>query len=147
MNLIFGSDHAGLNLRRQLVAEARALGHEVEEVGAMSTDSYDYPLASDAVACLVRNGTAEFGVLVCGSGIGVSIRANRYEGIRAALCFTPEHAALARQHNHANVLCVGERTTDPAIAVQILRTFLSTAPDDGERHVRRVEGLDGNLSC
>lgn len=147
MNLIFGSDHAGLTLRRQLVAEARALGHEAEEVGAMSTESYDYPLASDAVACLVRNGTAQLGVLVCGSGIGVSIRANRYPGIRAALCFTPEHAALARQHNHANVLCVGERTTDPDVAVQILRTFLSTEPDEGERHVRRIEGLEGNLSC
>lgn len=144
--LAFGSDHAGVELRSVLVAAARQLGYEVTEYGAPSGDSFDYPLASDAVAHAVLDGDAQLGVLICGSGIGVSIRANRYPGIRAALCFAPEHAELARLHNHANVLCLGARLIENEQAQAILAKFLSTEPDMDHRHLRRVELLDTPLA-
>lgn len=147
MRLVFGSDHAGLPLRQALAAYARGGGHDVVEVGAETSSSFDYPLAADAVACQVRDREAEFGILVCGSGIGVSIRANRYRGVRAALCTSEEHARLARQHNHANVLCLGGRLTPEAEAQVILRAFLETDPDPDERHERRVRQLDGTTVC
>lgn len=144
MNLVFGSDHAGFELRTELAQEAKAYGHTVVEVGATSTEPYDYPDASDLVAQAILRGHSEMGVLICGTGIGVSIRANRYDGIRAAVCCSVETASLARLHNHANVLCIGARTTSVELAKEILKTFLETGEDGQERHVRRVEKLDGS---
>lgn len=142
MRLAFGSDHAGFDLRRILEGWATERGHEVSSFGATSDQPYDYPEASDAVALELLRNHGVIGVLVCGTGIGVSIRANRYDHIRAANCCSTKMAELARLHNHANVLCLGSRTTEPNEAVLILSTFLSTGEDQAERHSRRVLKLD-----
>lgn len=145
MRLLLGSDHAGYELRRHLADRARSWGHETSEVGAASPEPYDYPDASDLVAAKVLAGECDLAVLVCGTGIGVSIRANRYPGIRAAVCCSEEAAELARLHNHANICCLGARLTDPGDAVEILRTFLKSREDHDERHERRVRKLDGDV--
>ena len=142
MKLAFGSDHAGFRLRKVLVEWARSQGNEVQEVGANSEEPYDYPDAADAMVPIILHGDADLGVLICGTGIGMSIRANRHEGIRAAVCCSPVHAELARLHNHANVLCLGQRTFGEPQATAILETFVTTGTDDAERHVRRVQKLD-----
>jgi len=129
-------------MRREVAQWARDAGYEVSETGAVSEEAYDYPSAANLVAKGVLNGEAEFGVLVCGTGIGVSIRANRYEGIRAAECTSTEMAELARLHNHANVLCLGGRILSREQGIAILKTFLETQADNAERHARRVEMLD-----
>lgn len=147
MKLLFGSDHAGFELRSHVAQWARSQGHEVTEVGANSDEPFDYPLASDAVACELKSGVFDFGVLVCGTGIGVCIRANRYPHVRAAECTSVEMAELARRHNHANVLCLGGRILSKEQSEAILSAFLMTGPDDAERHARRVDMLDANLSC
>lgn len=147
MKLIFGSDHAGFEMRRHVADWAMSHGHEVTEVGANSNEPYDYPLASDAVACEIRQGTFDFGVLFCGTGIGVSIRANRYPHIRAANCTSVEMARLGRLHNHANVLCLGARILSKEESLSIFNAFIETSADDAERHVTRVDFLDANLSC
>lgn len=141
MKIVLGSDHAGFDLRGVL-AEYLSVDHEVVQVGALDHSSYDYPNASDAVASVLLDGSAELGVLICGTGIGVSIRANRHPHIRAALCCGKEEAVLARQHNHANVLCLGARMLSSEQALEILKTFLSTDEDKDPRHERRVEQLD-----
>ncbi len=142
MKIAIGSDHAGLSLRETLLGWLEVQGHEVEVFGARSKDSYDYPDAVDLLVPKVLSGECDLGVLICGSGIGVSIRANRYQGIRAALCCSPEHAEATRSHNHANVLCLGERFHAPETAVKILETFLSEPEDHDPRHVRRIKKLD-----
>ncbi|MBC8063467.1 MAG: RpiB/LacA/LacB family sugar-phosphate isomerase [Chlorobia bacterium] len=147
MKLIFGSDHAGFEMRRHVADWATSQGHEVTEVGANSTEPFDYPLASDAVACEIKKGAFEFGVLLCGTGIGVSIRANRYPHIRAADCTSVEMARLGRLHNHANVLCLGARILSKEESVAIFQAFMETGTDDAERHDRRVDFLDASLSC
>ena len=145
MRLVFTADHAGYKMREALATWAADRGHEIVQVGAQSEVAYDYPIAADqGVHELFARG-ADFGVFVCGSGIGISIRANRHPGIRAAHCLTVPMAVLARQHNHANVLCLGEREIEQDLAERILETFLATAPDDAERHVRRVGELDDAL--
>jgi len=145
MTLLFGSDHAGFELRQALAKHARALGHDVKEFGASGKESFDYPVASDEVCTRLLGGMGDFGVLICGTGIGVSIRANRYHGIRAANCTSTEMARLARSHNQANVLCLGERILDHGQALAIFDTFMSSAPDLGGRHAKRVDMLDRNL--
>lgn len=141
MTLVFASDHAGFALRGRLEDWARQRGDEVLVFGATSEEAFDYPDAVDAAVRELVQNHRPFGVFICGTGIGVSIRANRYPQIRAALCCSPEDAEMARLHNHANVLCLGGRTTSPERAIEILSTFLSTGEDDAERHARRVEKL------
>jgi len=145
MKLVFGSDHAGFCMRRDLAEWARGLGHEVEELGAQDESAYDYPDVADAVAERILHGEAEMGVLMCGTGIGVCIRANRHRGIRAALACNPAEAVLARQHNHANVLCLGGRTISHDHAQEVVAAFLNASPDYQERHVRRVAKLDSDV--
>lgn len=145
MRIAFGSDHAGFDLRHALAAGFAADGHDVSELGATSDAAYDYPDAADLVCEAVLSGSADLGVLVCGTGIGVSIRANRHSGIRAANCCNPEMATLARQHNHANILCLGARLLNLGQAAEITRVFLQTEEDASERHARRVRKLDGNF--
>jgi ribose 5-phosphate isomerase B len=146
VKIVFGSDHAGLALRRELEAWAASEGHAVESVGAQSEDSFDYPDAADELSQRVLGGSAERGILVCGSGIGMCIRANRFTGIRAANVNDAEMARLARQHNHANVLCLAGRYLDFRNAQEILKVFLETEADSDPRHIRRVEMLDRNVS-
>jgi ribose 5-phosphate isomerase B len=142
MKITIGGDHAGFELATELANWASSRGFSVRQVGATSVEPYDYPDAADLVARDVRESPDTVGVLCCGTGIGVSIRANRYEGVRAANCVSQETARLARQHNHANVLCLGSRILNNEQAKQILETFLHTKGSEEERHVRRVEGLD-----
>jgi len=146
LKLVFGSDHAGLEMRRDVADWARANGYDVAETGAQSEESFDYPCAADLVAKAILAHEGDLGILVCGTGIGVSIRANRYRGIRAAECTSEQMAQLARQHNNANVLCLGGRILTKEQGIAILRTFLETPSDNAERHARRVEMLDDDVS-
>ncbi len=131
------SDHAGYEMKTALKEEISSLGYGVLDLGTDSPDSVDYPDFAHALAEAVTQGKAGQGVLVCGSGIGVSITANRHPGIRAALCHNAETARLSRQHNDANVLAMGERIIGVDVARECLRAFLETEFEGG-RHARRV---------
>ncbi len=143
MRILLGSDHAGFSMRRAIVAALEAEGHICEELGAMSEERYDYPDAADLLAARINE--ADFGIVVCGTGIGISIRMNRHRGVRCALCTTELMATLAREHNHANVLALGARIVGPDQALAIVRAFLSGVEDKGERHANRVAKLDGTI--
>ncbi len=132
------SDHGGFELKQVLSQELKSLGYRVLDLGTHDAESVDYPTYAEAVADALLSGRARRGVLLCGTGIGVSIAANRRPGIRAALCRDVETARLARRHNNANVLALGGRTTDAGTARAVLRAFLDTAFEDGGRHERRV---------
>lgn len=141
MRIAIGSDHAGFHLKEAVKARLLELGHEVDDKGTHSTDSTDYPEQAAAVARAVAQGEVPRGVLICGSGIGMSITANRLHGVRAVLAPTLEHAKLGRLHNNANLLCMGERLTPQDLALEILQVFLETEFEGG-RHERRVEKID-----
>jgi len=141
MKVLFACDHGGFDLKRLLAAHARSLGHEVIDVGPHSADAVDYPHFAHEVCRRLLAGEAERGVLVCGTGIGMSMTANRHPGIRAALCHDAFTAEAARRHNNANVLCLGGRTTGMAVALQILEIFFTTQFDGG-RHERRVAAIE-----
>jgi ribose 5-phosphate isomerase B len=138
--VITASDHAGLTLRAEVVKTAKARGYEVEDLGPFTTESVDYPDYAGALAEAVAAGKARAGVLVCGTGIGMSIAANKVPGIRAALCRTEYEARMARAHNDANVLCLGERVTGAGLGAAIVEAVLST-PIEGGRHAKRVEKI------
>lgn len=134
------NDHAGVALKEVLLAELNACGFTPLDLGTNSTDSVDYPDYGKLVAEAVAHGRAQFGIAICGSGIGISIAANRHPGIRAALCSTGLAAELSRLHNDANVLCLGARLIGDAEAKECVRRFLTT-PFEGGRHAKRVEKL------
>jgi ribose 5-phosphate isomerase B len=140
MKIAIGSDHAGFIRKQEILEHLRSLGHEIKDLGTFSTDSMDYPDVAVEVAKLVASKEVERGILVCGSGIGVSIVANKTEGVRAANCVTEEMAALSRQHNDANVLTMGERLVDTKTALSMVDTFLTT-PFEGGRHEQRVNKI------
>lgn len=135
------ADHGGFDLKTALIPVLRALGATVLDLGTTNSDSVDYPEFADAVAAAIMDGRARRGVLICGTGIGISIAANRHSGIRAALCHDGLTARLARQHNDANVLALGGRLIGIEAAKDCLTTFLNTAFEGG-RHARRVAKLD-----
>jgi ribose 5-phosphate isomerase B len=137
MKIAIGADHAGFELKNQLGDVLRQAGHHVCDFGVNSAESADYPDYAVGVAKAVASGTVERGVLVCGSGVGMSIAANKVRGIRAALGVNPEEVRLTRAHNNANVLTLGARFTDPPLASELVRTFLET-PFEAGRHERRV---------
>jgi ribose 5-phosphate isomerase B len=141
MRVLLASDHAGVTLRAALVERTRALGHEPVDLGVQGTASVDYPDFAHDLSRRLLTGQGELGVLICGTGIGMSMAANRHPGIRAALCHDAFTAAAARRHNNANVLCLGARTTGPGVAEQILEIFLQE-PFDGGRHERRVRRIE-----
>jgi ribose 5-phosphate isomerase B len=138
--LIAGSDHAGLALRAEAVKVAKAAGFDVEDLGPFSGDSVDYPDYAKAVAEAVTSGRARLGLLVCGTGIGMSIAVNKVKGVRAAHCTTEFEARMARAHNDANVLCVGERVVGLGLGGAIVKAFLEAAFEGG-RHERRVQKM------
>ncbi|HCZ35454.1 MAG TPA: ribose 5-phosphate isomerase B [Cytophagales bacterium] len=142
MKIAIGADHAGFDYKQNLIAELKAQGHDVVDFGTHSTDSVDYPDFAHPVASSVESKQTELGILICGSANGVAITANKHQGIRAAICWLPELAALARQHNNANVVCIPARFISLADASKIVNTFLTTAFEGG-RHDRRVE----KISC
>ena len=134
------ADHAGVSMKGELASELSSLGFDVLDLGTHGPESVDYPDYANALAETMRAGKVKRGVLVCGSGIGVSIAANRHPGIRAALCHDAVTARLARLHNDANVLVLGARITGLEVAKDCLRIFLNT-PFEGGRHARRVAKL------
>ena len=136
-----GCDHAGYNLKKHLAEHLEGLGYEVLDLGSYSTDRVDYPEYGAAVGRAVASGEAKYGVCVCGSGVGISIAANKISGVRAALVNDPASAELARQHNDANVLCFGERSTEFEVAETALESWLN-AEFEGGRHLTRVEKLN-----
>ncbi len=138
--VIAGSDHAGLALRAEAVKAAREAGLEVEDLGPFSSESVDYPDYAKAVAEAVASGRAKVGILVCGTGIGMSIAANKVKGVRAAQCTTEFEARMARAHNDANVLCLGERVVGLGLGGAIVKAFLE-ATFEGGRHERRVQKM------
>ena len=137
MKIAIGCDHGGIGLKQEIQALLLEEGHEVDDEGCYSAESVDYPDFANAVCRKVIDGECERGILVCGTGIGMSMAANRHEQIRAALCHELYTARMSREHNDANVLCLGARVTGPGLAVEIVRTWLSTLFAGG-RHQRRI---------
>lgn len=138
MKIAIGNDHAALELKNHIVDYLIREGHEVVNFGTDTPASTDYPIYGARVAHAVANGECERGVVICGTGIGISISANKVKGIRCALCSEPVSAKLTRQHNDANVLAMGARIIGPAMAEEIVHTFLTTEFEGG-RHSRRVD--------
>lgn len=139
--IYIASDHGGFNLKTFLVQHLKSKGHDVHDLGPADPASCDYPLkARDVTDALLKNEEA-LGILVCGTGIGMSMAANRVPGIRAAMCTNEFHASYARAHNNANIICLGERVTGQGIAADMVDIFLST-PFEGGRHLRRINLFD-----
>lgn len=135
-----GSDHAGYEAKELAKRELDALGMEIVDAGAHSAESVDYPDFGADVGRAVASGEVERGVLICGSGIGISMAANKVAGVRAAVCWNEETARLAREHNDANILCFGARFIEPALAARMVRVFMETEFAGG-RHQQRIEKL------
>jgi ribose 5-phosphate isomerase B len=140
MQIAIGSDHAGFHLKNTLRDWLVEQGHEVEDVGTFSAERADYPVFGAAAAQLVANGNADYGVVVCGSGQGICMAANKVAGIRAGVIRDEQDAQMSRAHNDANVACFGERVTDSQTAINALAVFLSTEFEGG-RHQNRVDLL------
>jgi ribose 5-phosphate isomerase B len=140
MRIAIGADHAGVNLKREIRQLLDERGIAYQDLGTSGTESVDYPDFAAAVAGEVAQGKADFGILLCGSGIGMAIAANKVDGIRAAVVTDEQSARLSREHNNANVLALGERITPADLARQIVNTFLDT-PFAGGRHQRRLDKI------
>lgn len=146
MKISIGSDHAGFELKETLAEYLRSRGNEVADRGTHSKESVDYPDFAQAVARDVAAGTADFGVLMCWTGVGISIAANKVAGVRAVNCFNAEMAALSRQHNNANVICFGQKFIAAADAENWLDIFMKTEFEGG-RHARRVGKMEAGCGC
>ena len=141
MKIALGSDHGGLNLKESVKEHLLNKGFEVNDFGTYTKDSVDYPDIAEKVAIEVRDNHFDFGILVCGTGIGIGIAANKIQGIRAALCHDTFSAAMSREHNDANILTMGERVVGQGLACLIVDTWLAGSFAGG-RHARRVEKLN-----
>ncbi|KGO34202.1 MAG: ribose 5-phosphate isomerase B [Desulfoprunum sp.] len=137
MKIAFGADHGGYHLKEKIVQLVRDLGHDVADTGCFSCDSVDYPDYAEHVVALVDDGSCERGILVCGTGIGMAIAANRNRKIRAANCHDDYTARMSREHNDANVLCLGARVIGEGVAVDLVKIWLVT-PFSGGRHQSRI---------
>lgn len=142
MKIAIGNDHAGPDYKKAIVEMLQSKGHEVINYGTDTFDSVDYPDFGHKVANDVETGKAHLGIVICGSGNGIAMSANKHQGIRAALCWTKEIAALARQHNNANIISIPARFTSVVQAVEMVDTFLNT-DFEGGRHATRVN----KISC
>ena len=138
MKIVIGADHGGYILKKAIVDHLKTAGHEVEDCGTHNSDSVDYPHFAKAVTASVREARAALGILVCGSGIGMSMAANKVNGIRAALCFNAYMGRMTRAHNNANVLCLGERVLGSGTSLDIVDAFVNT-DFEGGRHQRRID--------
>jgi ribose 5-phosphate isomerase B len=144
--IIIGSDHGGFLLKSKIVELLTANGLEVNDVGTFDDKSVDYPDYAAKVASAVSKGEYPRGILICGSGIGVSIVANKFKGVRAALCTTVQLAKLSREHNDSNILCLGERVLKEKNALMMVNKWLST-PFEGGRHQTRVNKIHSVSNC
>ncbi len=140
-----GADHAGFHLKEKLATILREQGHDVIDLGTHSDERVDYPDFGAAVGRAVAGGDADFGLCVCGSGIGIAIAANKIPGVRAATVHDVTSAHLAREHNNANVVCIGERLVGPEVAVEAIDAFFATVFQEG-RHAARVAKIDALLT-
>lgn len=141
MKIAVASDHGGFALKEKVKEHLMQRGFEVEDLGTNSEESVDYPAYGKACGEAVASGKADLGVVVCGTGIGISIAANKVKGVRCGLCTSVEMAHLTKQHNNANILALGGRTTEPDLALKIVDEWLDTEFEGG-RHQRRVDMLD-----
>ena len=140
LKIAIGGDHAGFQLKEIIKTNFESEGYFIEDFGPFSDQSVDYPDFVHPVASSVENGEYNFGILICGSGNGVAMTANKHKGIRAALCWNEMLAKLARAHNNANVLCLAGRFLDDELAMDIVDTFLKTSFDGG-RHINRIKKI------
>ena len=138
MKLVIGSDHGGYELKLELIEHLKERGFEINDIGCNSTASCDYPIYAKALTEEITSGRADLGILVCGTGIGMSMAANKVDGIRAALCHDVFSAEATRSHNNANVLCMGARVIGAGLACLIADTFVDTPFSYDERHIRRL---------
>ena len=140
--IAIGSDHGGFELKEKLMEHLSERGLEYKDFGTYSSASCDYPVYAKAVANAVASGECDRGIIICGTGIGVSMAANKVRGIRAALCGDCFSAEATRQHNDANVLCMGARVVGEGLALKIADTFLDTPFSNDERHIRRISMIE-----
>jgi len=138
MKIAIGADHGGFQMKEMVKEFVCSLGHQVDDAGCFSMDSVDYPGFAKTVSEKVQNGACDVGILICGTGIGMSLVANRFSAVRAALCHDEYTARLSREHNDANILCLGARVIGDGVAQGIVRTWLET-DFAGGRHQRRIE--------
>lgn len=136
--IAIGSDHGGYELKLEIIKHLKEQGFAVKDFGCDSTASCDYPIYGKQVAEAVASGECEQGILICGTGIGMSMVANKVDGVRAAVCNDCFSAKATREHNNANVLCMGARVLGPGLALMIVDTFVNTPFSEDERHVRRI---------
>ena len=140
--IAIGSDHGGFDLKQEIMAHLEKRGLEYKDFGTYTPDSCDYPVYGRAVAKAVASGECDRGIIICGTGIGISITANRIPGIRAALCTDCFCAEATRQHNDANILALGGRVVGAGLALKIVDTFLDTPFSGDERHLRRISMIE-----
>jgi ribose 5-phosphate isomerase B len=138
VKIVIAADHGGFELKETISRHLVAAGREIEDIGCFSTESVDYPDFAERAVELILNGDCQMGILVCGTGIGMSIAANRYRNIRAANCFNVYTAKMSREHNNANIICLGARVLDADLAIQMVDAWLDTAFAGG-RHQRRID--------
>ncbi|MBR3927767.1 MAG: ribose 5-phosphate isomerase B [Clostridia bacterium] len=141
MKIAFGCDHRGFILKDAVINHIKGLGHEVVDFGCFSSESVNYPVYGEKVGRAVSKGECDFGVLICGTGFGISLAANRVNGIRAVNCSDTYTARLTRMHNNANVISIGSMVVGEGLALQLVETFLSTSFEGG-RHLKRLEMVD-----
>ena len=140
--IAIGSDHGGFELKQEIMAHLATRGLAYKDLGTYTADSCDYPVYGKAVARAVASGECERGIIICGTGIGISITANKIPGIRAALCTDCFCAEATRLHNDANILALGGRVVGPGLALKIVDTFLDTPFSGDERHIRRISMIE-----
>ncbi|OUO80758.1 ribose 5-phosphate isomerase B [Blautia sp. An249] len=140
--LAIGCDHGGYELKQEILKHLDERNIAYKDFGCDSTASVDYPVYAKKVCNAILSGECEMGILICGTGIGISITANKFRGIRAALCTDCFCAEATRQHNNANVLALGGRVVGPGLALKIVDTFLDTPFSNDERHIRRIQGME-----
>lgn len=142
MKLVIASDHGGLRLKKELVEQLSKSGHHVEDLGTNTEASCDYPDFAHAVATKIVAKEFERGILVCGTGVGMSIAANRHPGVRAVVCSDTYTAKLSRSHNDANVLCIGERVVGSGLAWEIVSAWIAEPASNDERHTKRRSKIE-----
>lgn len=141
MKIAIGSDHIGYPLKQKVIQHLIDLGHEIDDVGTYNEERCNYPVFGQQVALRIQDGRAEKGILICGTGVGISLAANKMKGIRAVVCSEPYTAQLSRQHNNTNIVAFGARVVGDAVAIQIVDAFLSSEFEGG-RHQTRIDMLD-----
>ncbi|MFH2027901.1 MAG: ribose 5-phosphate isomerase B [Nanoarchaeota archaeon] len=142
MKIVIGSDHAGYKLKEKVKDFVKGMGYDVDDVGTYSEESVDYPVYAKKVGKEVSKDKSKVGILICGTGLGMCMAANKIKGIRAALAYNESSAQKAKQHNDANVLCLGAREFDESTVENITKKFLETPFDNEERHERRIKEIE-----